>query len=226
MRVLAFDTSTEMLTMAVVNDEQLVGETTVRDPHGPTEHLALLLQCFLKQLDLDIHDMDGFAVGIGPGSWTGTRAGVTTAKVLAFATGRPLSGVSSFDALVYGSGIRDGRVCAVSDFGNDRLFQTTYEVHDGTFLRVTDYEAIHLEEMLRRTDKGTVFVGKGVIKHRQPLSELGLAVWPQAAFPTGRSVALLGLRSLSGGAGDDPFTLTPIYAALPQAEAAKQSRGP
>lgn len=225
MMVLGFDTSTELLTMAVVEDEQLVGELTVRSARGPVEHLVVLLSDFLEQLGLSVWDMAAFSVGLGPGSWTGTRIGVTSGKVLAFATGKPICGISSFDALVYGSGIQEGLVCALSDFGRDRLFCATYEVHDGVQNRVSEYQVIGLADMLKSVTGRTIFVGKGAMRHRQALSTLGdLAILPHVACPKGHTVALLGHRLLAGGNGDNPFTVTPLYVQPPQAEPARQSR--
>ena len=225
MRVLAFDTSTELLTMAVVEDERLVGELSVLDDRGPTEHLVLLLKGFLEDLGLAIADMDGLAVGTGPGSWTGARVGVTTAKVFAFATGSPIVGVSSFDAMVHGCGVQDGPVCVLSAFGRDRVFTATYEVREGTWARATDYRAVGRDEAVADAPRGTTFIGPGAVRHRQALSEIaGSIVLPQIASPSAHSVAVLGLGSLQRGEQDAPPALVPIYVALPQAEVARRAR--
>lgn len=225
MRVLGFDTTTELLTMSVVEDERLMGEMTVRDNRGPTEHLVGLLKGFLERLGLTLKDVDALAVGIGPGSWTGTRVGVITGKVLAFATGKPISGVPSFDAMVYGCGVRDGTVCVLSDFGRDRVFSASYEVHDGQYSRVTDYTALPLEDALKGTGSGTFFIGQGALIHHETLSAVeGSTVLPQVVSPSGRCIASLGLRSLAEGADGNPDALVPLYVALPQAEVVAQSR--
>ena len=226
MRVLGFDTSTDLLSMAVVEDERLVGELTVRDARGPTERLAVLLRDFLEHLGLTVRDVDALAVGIGPGSWTGTRVGVTTGKVLAFATGKPISGVPSFDAMVYGCGVQEGTVCVLSDCGRDRVFCATYQVRDGAYRRVTDYAALPLQEALKGVSGRTLFIGQGALRHREALSALeGSAVLPQFASPSGRCVALLGLHALLEGAGGNPDALTPLYVVLPHTETASQSKG-
>jgi tRNA threonylcarbamoyladenosine biosynthesis protein TsaB len=226
MKVLGFDTTTELLTMAVVEDERLMGELTVRDARGPTEHLVGLLKRFLEHLGLTLRDVDALAVGIGPGSWTGTRVGVITGKVLAFATGKPISGVSSFDAMVYGCGVQDGTVCVLSDFGRERVFSATYEVHDGAYGQVTDYAAVPLEESLKGIDRRTTFIGQGALRHREALSAVhGSTLLPQVASPSGRCIASLGLRSLLEGEDGNPDALVPLYVALPQAEVAAQSKG-
>jgi len=226
MRVLGFDASTEYLTMAVVEDEQVAGELTVRDARGPVEQLVVLLARFLKQLGLSVWDMDGFAVGVGPGSWTGTRVAATTGKVLAFATEKPISGVSSFDALVYGTEIQDDVISVLSDFGRDRMFTATYEIRYGIRKRVTEYEVIRLEDVLTSTKTRTIFVGRGALRHRRALSALGdLAILSHVGYPTGQWIASLGLKSLVVDGGDDPFTLTPVYVAMPQSETVRQTGG-
>ena len=225
MKLLGFDTTTELLTMAVVEDERLMGELTVRDARGPTEHLVDLLRRFLQHLGLTVRDVDALAVGVGPGSWTGTRVGVMTGKVLAFATGKPVAGVPSFDAMVYGCGVQDGTVCVLSDFGRDSVFSATYEVNDGTYRRSTDYAAVPLEDVVKGIDRRTIFIGQGALRHREALSALdGPTLLPQVASPSGRCIALLGIRSLQDGADGNPDALVPLYVALPQAEIAAQSK--
>lgn len=225
MKVLGFDTSTDTITMAVVEDEGIVGELSVRGPGGPVERLAWLLERFLGDLGRTIQDIDGFAVGAGPGSWTGTRVGIVTAKVLAFAGGKPIVGVSSFDALVEGSGVQQGNVFVISDFGKERIFLGTYEVSSGGYNRVGDYQVVGIGELASHVHKGGTVIGKGVVKHGDTLAGIaGVSVLPQAVFPAARHIAMIGLRTLSAGRGDDPSALTPIYVTPSQAEVVARSQ--
>ncbi|MGZ7441992.1 tRNA (adenosine(37)-N6)-threonylcarbamoyltransferase complex dimerization subunit type 1 TsaB [Paenibacillus sp. TH7-28] len=101
-RLLAFDTSTSSLAVAVMEDGRLLAE---RSMHAERDHSSLLVTAIGECLDaagLSKRDLTGIAVGVGPGSYTGIRIAVTTAKTLAWALRIPVYGVSSLEALALG----------------------------------------------------------------------------------------------------------------------------
>ncbi|MCM3700027.1 tRNA (adenosine(37)-N6)-threonylcarbamoyltransferase complex dimerization subunit type 1 TsaB [Paenibacillus macerans] len=101
-RLLAFDTSTSSLAVAVMEDGRLLAE---RSMHAERDHSSLLVTAIGECLDaagLSKRDLTGIAVGVGPGSYTGIRIAVTTAKTLAWALRIPVYRVSSLEALALG----------------------------------------------------------------------------------------------------------------------------
>ncbi|MEK5162779.1 tRNA (adenosine(37)-N6)-threonylcarbamoyltransferase complex dimerization subunit type 1 TsaB [Paenibacillus sp. FSL R5-0527] len=101
-RLLAFDTSTSSLAAAVMEDGRLLAE---RSMHAERDHSSLLVTAIKECLDaagLSKRELTGIAVGVGPGSYTGIRIAVTTAKTLAWALRLPVYGVSSLEALALG----------------------------------------------------------------------------------------------------------------------------
>lgn len=110
MRVLAFDTATAVGSIAVAVDGEVRAERSafVRASHGET--LLPHVEQTLRQAGLGLHEVDLFAVGIGPGSFTGVRIGVATAKGLALAERKPVVGLSSLRvvaaAMPTGAGVR------------------------------------------------------------------------------------------------------------------------
>jgi tRNA threonylcarbamoyladenosine biosynthesis protein TsaB len=98
MLILAFDTATDVATSALVSDGEVLGERTSR--------AVTLLQdvdALLRQAGMHTRDVEALAVGIGPGSFTGVRIGLSTARGLALALGVPVAGVSTLDALAAGA---------------------------------------------------------------------------------------------------------------------------
>jgi len=98
MLILAFDTATDIATSALVSDGEILGERTSRA-------VTLLedVDALLRQAGTHTREVDALAVGIGPGSFTGVRIGLSTARGLALALGVPVAGVSTLDALEAGA---------------------------------------------------------------------------------------------------------------------------
>jgi tRNA threonylcarbamoyladenosine biosynthesis protein TsaB len=98
-RMLAFDTSADVTAVAVLEADEVIVEDSAATAERHAETLLPRIEECLERAHLSLSDIDVFAVGVGPGSFTGVRVGVATAKGLAFATGKPLRGVVSLAAL-------------------------------------------------------------------------------------------------------------------------------
>lgn len=98
-RILAVDTTTFVASIALCEEAVPVAELTVRTRVTHSESLLADVHHLLGRVGWELGDMDGFAVAVGPGSFTGVRIGVTTCRTLAWTLGRPLVGVSSLAVL-------------------------------------------------------------------------------------------------------------------------------
>ncbi|MGD9326825.1 MAG: tRNA (adenosine(37)-N6)-threonylcarbamoyltransferase complex dimerization subunit type 1 TsaB, partial [Desulfobacterales bacterium] len=101
MKILALDTATQSCSVAIIDGEQLLAELTRANVKTHSRHLMDLIETVCLAADLSVRDMDGFAVTIGPGSFTGLRIGISTIKGLAFSLSKPVAGVSSLEALAW-----------------------------------------------------------------------------------------------------------------------------
>lgn len=104
--VLALDTSTSAMTVAVVDGERVLGETVSEAERNHSVLLLPVVDELMRGLGLGPRDLRGVVIGCGPGSYTGVRIGVTVAKTFAWSLGLPVYGVSSLEALSVG-GWRD-----------------------------------------------------------------------------------------------------------------------
>jgi tRNA threonylcarbamoyladenosine biosynthesis protein TsaB len=156
MLILAFDTATDVATSALVSDGEVLGERTSRA-------VSLLedVDALLRQAGARTADVDALAVGIGPGSFTGVRVGLATARGLALALGVPVAGVSTLDALAGGA---PGAVPVV-DARRHEIFVLQGEP------RVLAPEELDLP-------RGTVCVGSGAVRYRSVLESMGAEIPP------------------------------------------------
>ena len=115
MRILAVDTATQTCGVAVADDHRLMAEVTIVREETHSKHLINAIEAVLTQAATSLADLDGFAVTIGPGSFTGLRIGISSIKGLAAATGKPVAGISSLDALAFQTTVSSGLVCPLLD---------------------------------------------------------------------------------------------------------------
>src|SRR5579884_2574327 len=100
-RMLAIETSGDTCSVAVAEDGEVVAQLEFQHRFHLSERLMSHIQTLLAAADTSLEQIDAFAVGTGPGSFTGGRIGVMTAKTLAAATGKPLYGVNALEAMAH-----------------------------------------------------------------------------------------------------------------------------
>ena len=157
MLVLALDTTTSSGSCALTRDGIVVCEQVNDTPGAHAEHLPGDLISLLDRAGIGLSAVDVFAVATGPGSFTGLRIGIATMQGLAFADGKPLVGVSGFDALARLSG-SDERVATWVDAWRGEVFAALYD--NG---REVDAPIVARPEMLLEAMRGrpTRFIGDG-----------------------------------------------------------------
>ncbi|HYF91657.1 MAG TPA: tRNA (adenosine(37)-N6)-threonylcarbamoyltransferase complex dimerization subunit type 1 TsaB [Symbiobacteriaceae bacterium] len=239
MRILALETATSACTVAVVSEGNVLAEVTLQVPRAHSTRLMPLIAQMIEDSGVAKADLDGIAVGIGPGSFTGLRIGLATAKGLAFALGKPCAGVSTLKAMAFGTGAQIGLVVPMLDAKRGEVFTAVYaagsqdpatwaEVLPPSHMHVSHLaEAVRtLREGLRHTWQFVTVCGDVAAKYAGELG-LGEAVrlGPAGAMlPRAWAVAVLGAAVLSGGQGLDPDALMPIYLRKSEAETLWEAR--
>jgi tRNA threonylcarbamoyladenosine biosynthesis protein TsaB len=223
--VLGFDTATAWLTVAVSSGGEIVRET-VKGPgaEGRPRHSELLL----REIEACVTEAGGWerieliAVGLGPGSYTGLRIGIATARALAQARELPVAGVGTLAALAAGIGERADAAARpalpVLDAKRSQAFAALYEAGSGaeswTPLVVSPGE---LAERVRGLDPAPLAAGDGSLRFRDQLEAAGAAVAApddEAHRVSARHICALG----EGSQGTAPTGVEPIYLRAPDAE--------
>ena len=228
MLVLALDTTTSSGSCALARDGRVVCEQVNDTPNAHAEHLPGDLMSLLDRADTRLADIDVFAVATGPGSFTGLRIGIATMQGLAFAEGKPLIGVSGFDALVRIAGMHN-RVATWVDAWRGEVFAALYE--NG---REVDAPAVSRPEVLLESLRGggprpglaTLFIGDGARAHadmiRHVLGEAARIAEPPAPPLAGTMATLAGEVSITGEHA--PHAIRPLYVRRTDAELARDAR--
>jgi len=218
---LSLDTSTPGGSCAVTRDGILVCELS-GDPNRP--HDARLpgdLMALVEAARIDLREIDLYAVATGPGSFTGLRIGIATMQGLAFAVGKPLIGVSGFDALA-----RLGRAPAVAtwvDAWRGEVFAARYE-HD---VEVYPPTVAKPSALLTAVVTPTLFIGDAVAAYagliRSSLGDLALIADPPAPLLAG-TIAQIASELARTGVQPEPDAIRPLYIRRPDAELARDAR--
>ena len=131
--LLAIDTATQMMSLALHNGRELQGEQTWRGSENPTEELAPAVQGLLERCDVTINQLSALAVSTGPGTYADLRAGIALAKGLAAARGLPLVGVTSLDTIAIGQPYYQGGLIIAVGVGRGRIAVGRYQWKKGSW---------------------------------------------------------------------------------------------
>jgi tRNA threonylcarbamoyladenosine biosynthesis protein TsaB len=218
MIVLGVDTTTSAASVALVRDGALAAELRLAGGANPSTALVPAVGFALGQLGLAPGQIDGFAVTVGPGSFTGIRVGLSTVQGMALGTGRPCVGIAALDVLA-------ARIEAAADVLVAMMIASRGDVFAGVYdarARLIGQRTVgSLEQMLARLPGAAAFIGEAAEVHRDRI----LALVPDARFPS-RSRFLAGTLArmaeppLAAGKGVDPSALRPLY--LREAEIGKR----
>ncbi|GAA1152635.1 tRNA (adenosine(37)-N6)-threonylcarbamoyltransferase complex dimerization subunit type 1 TsaB [Ornithinicoccus hortensis] len=148
--LLALDTATASVGVAVHHDGRLLAEVATQDDRRHGELLAPTLSAALDRAGVRTGDLDAVVCGVGPGPFTGLRVGVVTALVLAHAADVPVYGVCSLDAIAHdgvGSGLLDDEFLVATDARRKEVYWARYAVSDGLALRVAGPEVARAADL-------------------------------------------------------------------------------
>jgi tRNA threonylcarbamoyladenosine biosynthesis protein TsaB len=216
---LAIDTSTDNASLALVSSSTIIFELTWKCGQNHTVEFLPRLQYLMAQHCLDMKDIDGVSVALGPGSFSGTRVGLSIAKGLAFSLNIPLAGLSSLAVAAYPFAVTGLPICPVRSAGRGEIAAAIYQMQDGEWKQVVAEHITTLEMLLGGITEKTVFCGEipdiatQTIKNN--LKEN--AVIPSFAVRLRRAAPLaeLGQKRIATGDADNPATLQPLYLRRP-----------
>jgi tRNA threonylcarbamoyl adenosine modification protein YeaZ len=215
--ILAIDTSTDNASLALVNDGRVLAEANWHCEQNHTIELLPHLASLLGEAKADINSISGVVVARGPGSFNGLRAGISTAKGLAFSLGVPIIGISSLEVVAYGHAETGLPICPILNAGRGEIAAAIYQRNDNKWRQVVAEHITTLGALCSGINTRTIFCGEFI---PQVASELKKRLKKRAVIaatdpPRARLLAELGKQRLDAGDYDNPATLQPLYLRRP-----------
>jgi tRNA threonylcarbamoyladenosine biosynthesis protein TsaB len=208
-RILLIETSTSVLSVALAKDGTVVAERICREPRMQASLTAPLVKEVLDEAGIQVSDCDAVAVSSGPGSYTGLRVGVSTAKGLAFGAGKPLIAVGTLDILVDGVAHRPAYIVPMIDA---RRMEVYTAVFNAAGERLTEIEShiIGPDSFAPYLEKGEVlFVGDGALKGKDVIAHPNARF--EEAFPLARDMAPRARKAFEEGKFENLAYFEPFY---------------
>ena len=231
MKILGIDTSTRCGSVGLIDEGEVISEYLLNIPITHSERLLGAIDYLIREAHCPMEELDGWAISLGPGSFTGLRIGVSTVKGLAYATRKPVAGVSSLDVLASQISPTPYLICPILDARKGEVYTAFYRYDETNLLkRLSDYQAMRPQDLVKNIKGKIIFVGEGIKTYGdylgKSLSSLALFPNPSLHLPLGSAVARLGSELLRKGESLDVKTFTPIYVRLSEAEIKWQEKHP
>lgn len=237
--ILGIDTATSTASVALVENGQLVGEQRETQPARATapagstpkgnhaEIILPLIQSILKQAETSIDTLSGIAVSIGPGSFTGLRIGLATAKGIAYECDLPIVGVSTLHANAARATQFDGIICSLLDARKSEVYSALFRRHGSQLVRLTNDALVSIDKALNHVREqdgvggSVLFIGDGAQACEKIIvREFGVAavILSDGDGSVAAQVARLAESRIHVRLSDDIGALRPVYLRPSEAE--------
>lgn len=199
MNILAIDTSSIYLSLAVTKNGKIAGSLHKKAEMAHSSILVPSIDKVLKKAKLKIRNIDVFAISAGPGSFTGLRIGVTTVKGLAYSLKKKIVAVPTLDVIARNAKGFHGIICPVLDARKNKVYSSIYRSRGKIVKRISRFLLLPLEELKKKLDK------------YDKIYFLGDMIGSKAWHPKAEIVAELALNEIKNKHFVKPEDLEPMY---------------
>ncbi|SHG15047.1 tRNA (adenosine(37)-N6)-threonylcarbamoyltransferase complex dimerization subunit type 1 TsaB [Ornithinibacillus halophilus] len=223
MYILAMDTSNQSLGVAIMKGSEVLGELITNIPKNHSVRLMPAVDKLMREVNITPDQLEKIVVAKGPGSYTGVRIGLTTAKTLAWSLNIPIVGVSSLEVLAYQGRLTASALCPFFDARRGLVYTGLYEWnHSNSQMEQLKKETNMLMEdwlgILKDTGREILFLSPDMDKHREVILDIlgEQVIFPSESIQIARpsDLALASMKKES----DSTHGLTPNYLRLAEAE--------
>lgn len=225
MLVLAIETATPRVAVAIGEDGRVRGEVALAGRRRHAEQLAPAIAYLCEQTHVELRHLAAVAVGIGPGLFTGLRVGVTTAKVMAQALRIPVVAVPSLDLVAYPLRYSGRLLAVVLDARRHEVYSAQYRSVPGGVQRISDYAVGPADDLvadLAASGDEVLLAGDGLEPNRDAFAALDRVerAGPQFDAPSATALVELATGRVEREEFSSPFDVRPLYLRESDAELA------
>lgn len=224
MKILSIDTSSNLCTIALLEDENCVKELIVDDARNHSEKIMPLIEQILKETNSTLKDINLIVCDKGPGSFTGIRIGVGTALAFQDSLNIPCIGISSLETLAYNIK-QDGLICSLIDAKNNNVYFGLFELKNNEYVQISTFEFNSISEIisiLKNHKEPITFVGDGSIANKDILlKNFTNCTFTEKNNLSSFSLGLAGLNTYKKGLKP---SIMPLYLRKSQAERALEEK--
>ena len=215
MKILGIDTSTKFLCLGIYSDDRIY-EYNLELGRRISALITVTIKRVLDALGWQIKDIDYFACGLGPGSFTGMRVGIATVKGLAFSLNKPVVGVSTLDILARNAGITAAYVIPIVDARRNLIYCSIYRNKFGHSARIKPYMLLTIDEFFKKAKlkDNAVILGdainlykQNILMHMKNVTVLDKDYW----YPSGRNIINLAIERINSKMVFSASGIKPVY---------------
>lgn len=224
MRILGIDTSTMAASVAVIEDNQLVCEYTINTKKTHSQKLMSMIENMLKESDLNINDIDLIGICVGPGSFTGLRIGMATAKAIAHVNNIPIVGVTSLEMLADNMNLCDKKICSILDAQRNQVYTAKFEYIGNRLVQINDTDILEIDKLINEissSEDDYILIGEAVYKYEEKLKDIENISIPSPSHNVTKASSLCSIALEKYNQGENIescYTINPMYIRKSQAE--------
>ncbi len=224
MKILGIDTSSLAASVAVIEDDKLICEYTINTKKTHSQKLMSMIENMLKISDIDINDIDLIAVCEGPGSFTGLRIGMSTAKAISHIKKQPIITVNSVELLAGNMNLCEKKICSILDAQRTQVYTGKYEYVNGDLVEVESVDVKEIDDLLTELKDSSnewIMVGEAVYKYKDKIKEIENITIPAQSHNINRasSLCVIAMDKYKNNIDvHDCYSVVPLYIRKSQAE--------
>jgi len=211
MKILAIDTSSKFLSLAVAEDKQILAASNTIANKILSSMIIEEIEKVIKQAGLEYAEVEGIAVGLGPGSFTSLRVGLATVKGLAFTGEKKVVGSGSLDTVAR-SVQEDGLIAVMNDARRGLIYGALYERRGDEINQIGGYHLTDVDSFVALITSETIFIGDAVEMYQDKLSPAKKMITEEKLiYPKAEHLIPQALERFQSGKDDESEKLAPLY---------------
>ncbi|MGD0336660.1 MAG: tRNA (adenosine(37)-N6)-threonylcarbamoyltransferase complex dimerization subunit type 1 TsaB [Candidatus Omnitrophota bacterium] len=212
MTILGIDTTTDFFCLVLYKDNKIY-EYRVEVGRKLSVFIMVMIKRALEAAGIGLEEIDYFACGLGPGSFTGTRIGLATIKALAWSKKKPVIGISTLDILALNADTH-GYVMPVIDAKRNLIYSGIFKNNNGQLRKISPYMLLGEKELLKKIKPGSILLGDALKLYKENFSRNSKGVFFMGAdcwYPRPRNIITLALERIRKAKISNSFEVKPVY---------------